>query len=156
MQGSLLLGWSANPPGFLLLRGRLWMLSAQICLGNEIDLAARGRAEGFSVFCSGAAAESSSAVASPPVAEVRAPEPEEGAEPFADALSLECVQKESSLAGKPLDKTHVTHPPVTPAHQALEGVGDPSAFKEALGLEELPHRRQPGSTSPMTTGRQQC
>ena len=90
-------------------------------------------------------------MASPPVAEVRAPEPEEGAQPFADALSLECVQKESSLAGKPLDKTHVTHPPVTPAHQALEGVGDPSAFKEALGLEELPHRRQPGSTSPMTT-----
>ena len=90
-------------------------------------------------------------MASPPVAEVRAPEPEEDANSFADALSLECVQKESSLAGKPLDKTHVAHHPVTLAHEVVKGGGDPSAFKEALGLEELLHRRQPEHVSPMTT-----
>ena len=90
-------------------------------------------------------------MASPPVAEVRAPEPEEGANSFADALSLECVQKESSLAGKPLDKAHVTHHPVTLAHQVMQSGGDPSAFNEALGLEELLHRRQPEHVSLMTT-----
>ena len=100
--------------------------------------------------CPGRAAESTSAVASPPVAEVRAPEAQEEADSFADAMSLECVQKESSLAGKPLDRSHVAHP-ASPAFWVTESGGEPSAFEEALGLEELSHRRQPGPVSPMAT-----
>ena len=60
------------------------------------------------------------------------------------------MQKESSLAGKPLDKSHVAHPAI-PAHQIMESAGEPSALQEALGLEELPHKRQPAPVSPMTT-----
>ena len=98
----------------------------------------------------GPAAESTSAVASPPVAEVRAPEAVEEADSFADAMSLESVQKESSLAGKPLERSHVARF-ASPAYLVMESVGGASAFEEALGLEELPHRRQPGPVSPMTT-----
>lgn len=127
------------------------MLSATI-VGRVTDGGPAYRISGLrhGCACPGPAAESASAVASPPVAKVRATESEEKADSFADAVSLESVQKESSLAGKPLNRSHVAHP-ATPAQQALESGGQPSGFQETLGLEELPHKRQPGPTSPMTT-----
>ena len=86
--------------------------------------------------------------------DVKAPEAEED-NAFADALSLECVQKESSLAGKPLEKSHVSQCGSPPSsHRQHTGArGDPStAFQESLGLEELNHsRKQPDPTSPILT-----
>ena len=84
-----------------------------------------------------------SAAVSPPVAEVKAPQAAgEGlGEAFADAMSLELVQKESSLAGKPLKGT-----------SPLNDVGSPRGFKDALGLEELPHRKQPLSPGMASAG----
>lgn len=89
----------------------------------------------------GDAAEGMSAVASPPVAEVEAPKiaTKGSGEAFAEAVSLELVQKESSLAGKPLKGT-----------SALNDVGSPRAFEDALGLEELPHRKQPTASAGST------
>ena len=89
----------------------------------------------------GDAAEGMSAVASPPVAEVEAPKiaTKGSGEAFAEAMSLELVQKESSLAGKPLRGT-----------SALNDVGSPRGFEDALGLEELPHRKQPTASAGST------
>lgn len=98
--------------------------------------------------CSGNAAESASAVASPPVAQVQAPEAAKEEDAFADAQSLECVQKESSLAGKPLQRSHVSQPVTPPASHDVEIKRGTSAFQEALALEELHHRKQPEVTSP--------
>ena len=56
-------------------------------------------------------------------------------------MSLELVQKESSLAGKPLKGT-----------SALNDVGSPRGFEDALGLEELTHRKQPAASAGSTAG----
>lgn len=101
----------------------------------------------------GKAAQNTSAVASPPVAEVQVPlaeqaDQEEARDAFADAISLDCVQKESSLAGKPLERSHMVKPATLP-HSDVES--QPPAFQEAVGLEELRHRKQPEATSPMLT-----
>lgn len=87
-------------------------------------------------------------MASPPVAQVQAPEAAKEEDAFADAQSLECVQKESSLAGKPLQRSHVSQPVTPPASHDVEIKRGTSAFQEALALEELHHRKQPEVTSP--------